>query len=437
MSPFVLLLALQGASSDYAKDPLYAKPITVELAMTPLRKVVEAMATASGKPLRVGGAVADLKATVLVKALPTGRTMEALADALGLVWKPEEGGVMRLDRADGAAREEAAYLKEEVRLATPPPEATGGPNRRPGSFFRRDPNDPEAARPGGPRGVVSRFDPDLLAMQTASAPPPSRLKASVANDSPFLKAANAWATLPSTVDPAWLKPIAPAFPKSPYLGGALSLSDLLTAWHASSGLPVVADAFRVPMKSKSLLPSGALAVLQTLASNDGLSLKFADGVARMRHPAYWRLRAQEIPESTWATLERTATPNLASLSAFASRLTSAQAASFRSAEPPLSKSDTEAIERSYPALLLWSALPGAARDALLAGRPVGISQASGATNAYVFALREAPYYEAGDPTEVLRMNAAKVGILATPSEKTLSLRLADDRGRGVTYALPR
>ena len=433
MSPIVLLLAFQAASYDYAKDPAYAKPITVELAMTPLRKVVEAMATASGKPLQTAGMVADMKATVLVKELSTGRTMEALADTLGLVWKPEEGGVIRLGRADGANREETAYLKEEVRLATlPEPGATRGRNPL------RDhpmPGD-RVVSPDGSKPLLSRFDPDLLDQEVVDGPAPSRLKPGKPNDAPFRKAADSWATMPTTIAPEWLKPITPAFPKPSFLGDALSFSDLLVAWHASSGLPVVADAFRVPMKGKYLLPAGALASLQTLAAGDGLSLRFAEGVARMRHPAYWRLRAQEIPESTWATIERTAKPNLGSLSAFASRLTPAQAASFRSAEPPLSHTDTEAIKRSYPALLLWSALPGGARTALLAGRPVGVAQVSGATNAYAFALREAPYYEAGDPTAVLRMNPAKVGIFATPSKSSLSLRLADEGGRGVMYALP-
>lgn len=434
MTPYLLLLVRQGATYDYAKDPAYAKPITVELAMTPLRKVVEAMAAASGKPLAVGGTVADLKATVLVKSLSTGRTMEALADTLGLVWKPEEDGTLRLNRADGAAREEAAYLKEEVRLATlTPPDAIGGRNLRRGRPISVE---GRMVNPEGPRSSFSRFDPDLLDDEVADGPPPSRLKPGKANDSPFRKTADSWATVPTTVAPEWLKPIAPVFPKTSYLGGAMSLSDLLVAWHASSGLPVVADAFRVPIKGKSLPPSGGLAALQSLAAGDELALKLADGVARMRHPAYWRLRAQEIPESNWTALERNAKPNLAALSAFAARLTPAQAAAFRSAEPPLSRTDTEAIERSYPALLLWSALPGAARTALLAGRPVGIAQIPSATNAYLFALREAPYYEAGDPTPTLRASPSKVGIFGTPSSQSLSLRLADERGRGVTYALP-
>ena len=439
MSPLVALLALP---SDFAKNPAYAKPITVELAMTPLRKVVEAMAAASGKPLAVGGLVADLKATVLVKGLPVGSTMDALADALGFVWKPEEGGILRLNRPDGNARDEAAYVKEEAaRIADlaasgkeNPRNVIARPGGRPSRNARRQPD-------GSVIEVVRtpyvRFDPDLLATEIADAPPLSRLLPPVASGaSAFAKSVAAWPAIPPKIDEVWSRPIAPAFPKSEWTSGALSLGDLLAAWHASSGLPVVADAFRIPLKSRSLQPAGGLAALQALASTEDMALKLEGGVVRMRHPAFWRLRLQEIPESSWATIERPGGANLANLASFAAKLTASQAAAFRSQEPPLSRTSTEALQSSYPALVLWSALPTGARTALLAGRPVGLPQISGAANAYAFALREAPYYGSGDPSEVLKMDPAKVGLFGVPSAKSLSLRLAGERGNGVAYALP-
>ena len=94
---------------------------------------------------------------------------------------------------------------------------------------------------------------------------------------------------------------------------------------------------------------------------------------------------------------------------------------------------TIAVREAYPALLLWTALPSAARRALLAGTPVGIASAKNATNAYLFALREAPYYNAGDPTPELAMAAADLGMFGKSTPGNFEIRLAGERGGGVSY----
>ncbi len=436
MSPLLVLLSFQGAPPDPLQAPAYAKPITVVMALAPLGKVVDAMAKASGLPIGASGVVSDLKATVLVKGLPVGRTMEALGDALGLVWK-SDGTTLRLSRPDGGSAAEAAYRQEEIgrsassarqvimEEAAPQVYTPGGvPTRR-----RRGP-----VMRGGK--AVARFVPEILAVEVPEGTPPSRLEpAGATGDSAFAKAAAAWPGVPKEIPEAWNAPVAPAYPTAKWLGGKLSLADLLVAWHAKSGLPVVADAFRVPVRTTNLPPGGALAVLQAVSAAEGGSLRFADGVARMRHPAFWRLRAQEIPESTWRSIEDSK-PTLETLSNFATGLKPAQAATFLSLEPPLSKVDTTALREAYPALLLWSALPGGARSSLLGGRAVGLAEVQGASGAYAFALREAPYYGAGDPREVLAMNPAKVGIFGRATATALSLRLAGEQGDGVAYTLP-
>jgi hypothetical protein len=158
------------------------------------------------------------------------------------------------------------------------------------------------------------------------------------------------------------------------------------------------------------------------------------GVARLRHPAFWRLRQQEISETTWASIER-GKPSIDTLAAFASRLTAPQAASFRSLESPLSKVKTLALREAYPALLLWNVLPSPARRTLLAGTPVGLSAVQNAVNAYRYALREAPYYRAGDPTQALATEPARLGIFGSVTPSSVELRLSGEQGGGVAYGI--
>lgn len=435
MTPIYALLALQAAAVDPVKDPNLAKPVTVHLALTPLRQIAAALQKEAGQPIDVSGAVADWKATVLVKALPAGRTMEALADTLGLVWKLDNG-TYRLGRAEGSANAETAYLQSErtqrqpsaneVRVETAAP----GVPRLPVRGNRR-------TRDGAPMRVAyARYNPTLLALETPESPAPTRLAPAVpSGDLPFAKAAAAWPSMDKEIPAPWLAPVAtPKLPASPWEGGLRSLGDLLTLWHDASGLPVVADAFRVPARSAGLAPGTALESLQGLASAESASFRFADGVARLRHPGFWRLREQEIPESTWSGLER-GPKTVDALASFAARLTAAQAASFRSLEAPLSKVKTAALREAYPALLLWNALPAPARKALLAGTPVGLAAVQNARGAYTYALNEAPYYHAGDPSPILELPPARTGLFGQAVQGSLELRLAGERGGGVTYVL--
>jgi len=442
MSLIFALVAFQAATFDPAKDPAYAKPVTVHLAMVPLKTLVASLEKSSGQPLTASGVVSDWKATMLVKNLPAGRAMESLADTMGLVWK-HEGSSTILGRPEGASSE-SDYLKSERadRERGAPPAPSGipvapGMIRRPGRGAparRVDTGGAGAVRPG-----YSRFDPTLLAVETMDSAPPSRLDPALpSGDGAFAKAALSWPSVPEKVDAAWSKSIAPAnLGRSEWAGGQFALSDLLVAWHDATGLPVVADAFRVPMAEVNLNIGPALTTLQSVAANNRVSLRLADGVARLRHPGFWRLREQEIPDTTWNSVERSKKVGLDDYATFAARLTPAQAAAFRSAEPPLSRVPTDVLRESYPGLRLWAALPTNVRRALQAGTPVGLAGFPNLTNAYLFALREAPYYHAGDPRTVLALPPARLGLFGAPSESGLALRLSGEGGGGVTYALPK
>ena len=433
------MLSLQAATIDAAKDPLYAKPVTVELPMAPLKAVVAAISKASGQPLDVSGQVGDWKATVLVRDLPAGRAMEALADALGLVWRRDPDAV-RLGWPEGASAAVSAYRREEADRAKTQAErslvvnAYAVPPGGRGAYRR-----PRRGAPiptGATKASYARFEPNLLVVETGGAEPPSRLDpVAPAGDSAFAKATLAWPSVPQALSAAWSVPVSPALASSKWEGGAHPLADFLVAWHEASHLPVVADAFRVAMRSATPSASTAIGSLQSLAGAERLSLRVAGGVARLRHPGFWRLREQEVSESAWAGLER-GTPNLAALSSFAGRLSAPQAASFRSLESPLSLVSTAALRQAYPALLLWNALPGAARTSLLAGRPVGLAEVKGAASAYGYALREAPYYDGGDPAPVLALAPARTGLFGQSKGRLFELRLAGERGDGVFYLLP-
>jgi hypothetical protein len=446
MGPLLALLALQSAAIDPSADPALAKPVTVHLTLVSLRDAVGVLAKQTGQSLGVVGTVAELKATILVKGLPAGRTMEALADTMGLVWQ-KEGTYYRLSPDAGELSATTAYLQAEEKLAELGPnegtnlvESNGqsNPVRTPGRRFpngvRRNVAPPNNG--GTPSGAGSRFDPYLLAIEAPNGQPPSRLGfREPVGDSAFAKAVRAWPSVPTQVDPLWTQPSPSGLPpKSSWENGTFTLSDLLASWHDATGLPVVADAFRISMRTRMIPAGTGLASLQALAAAEGLGLKLSDGVVRLRHPAFWRLRRQEIPETTWRALEH-GVPSLDNFAAFASGLTAPQAAAFRSEEAPLSHIKTAAIREAYPALLLWNALPDAARAALYAGSPVALSAVSNATNAYAFALREAPYYNAGNPSQALATNPNLLGIFGRSTPKSMELRLSTRRAQGITYQI--
>lgn len=439
MSPFLAMLAFQAATVDPAVDPAFAKPVTLRMPLGTVREFVAAIAKATGQAVDASGTVNDWKATILVKDLPAGRTMEAVADTLGLVWK-KDGTYLRLSRPDGQVATENAYLQAEAKLVQEDPaRAVANPTLSDGGPRIQIHRGPGRRGGGGgePMAAASRFDQNLLAMETANGQPPSRLSVSAPlGDSEYAKAIRAWPVIPQDVDKAWGTPVPAAMPlaKSTWENGAFTLGEILAAWHDVSHLPVVADAFRISMRGNMVNTGPALNSLQSYAASENVALKLSNGVARLRHPAFWRLRGQEIPEATWNTIER-GKPTLDGLAAFAARLTVPQAAAFRSMEAPVSHVTTQSLREAYPALLLWNGLSTQVRKALYAGTPVGLSAVRNVSNTYAYALREAPYYNAGNPARVLAINPAQLGLFGTSTDKSFELRLSSEREPGVSYVI--
>ena len=71
-------------------------------------------------------------------------------------------------------------------------------------------NDPGLTIASGATKVpYVRFDPNLLALESSEAPPPTRLEpAAPSGDLPFAKAAAAWPSLPKEIPAAWQVPVA-------------------------------------------------------------------------------------------------------------------------------------------------------------------------------------------------------------------------------------
>ena len=74
--------------------------------------------------------------------------------------------------------------------------------------------------------------------------------------------------------------------------------------------------------------------------------------------------------------------------------------------------------------------------ALLNNQAVALRQAPGALNTYRYALQEAPYYKAGDPSDVLKLDPNLMGIFGRTSADAVDLRLAGEKGDGVSYRIP-
>ena len=181
--------------------------------------------------------------------------------------------------------------------------------------------------------------------------------------------------------------LAPARPESseavrptPYR----TLAEILTDLHARTGLPIVADGFRIAVVAKKP-PDGATLDLWNRALNPWSDGRFrgyrpvfraVGGWAMFRHPQYWKMIPREAPESAVAALEaawrRPQRATLDDYAAFAGRLTPVQAL-YAGKTSPVMALPGDPLDGSIPFLRLWSALAGGQRRvaATEAGLSVG------------------------------------------------------------------
>src|SRR5579862_2579856 len=172
-----------------------------------------------------------------------------------------------------------------------------------------------------------------------------------------------------TLDSAMLgiKPSAPAVPEvSPgYTAQAMTMADQLEYLSDSTGIAVIADAFRVPASGEQYLTGNsvgqAISQLTELTMDDVRrgTFRTEKGWLLFRHPHYWRMLDSEIPESLFAPLEARVLGKenltLDDYTAFASSLTPWQALAFPY-RTPLTRFPRLPLFHAMPALRLWASL---------------------------------------------------------------------------------
>jgi len=179
-----------------------------------------------------------------------------------------------------------------------------------------------------------------------------------------------------------IKPAPPATPEvSPgYAARALTMADQLEYLADSTGISVVADAYRVPATGEQYLTGNSVGEIvrqlrfATLENVIGGTFRSENGWLLYRHPNYWRMLDSEIPESAFAPLEakpKSGKPiTLADYAEFASSLTPWQAFVFPY-RAPLTRFPRLPLIKAMPALRLWASLSdGQRRIAYVSGLPL-------------------------------------------------------------------
>lgn len=184
-----------------------------------------------------------------------------------------------------------------------------------------------------------------------------------------------------------------------YSFGAWSVAEQLEVLHRRSGVPILADAFRLKCSPETPLGGDTVAQFLKVFNEDRQgSISFSPGLIRAeggwlfyRHNAYWRNLAREIPERVIAPIEAATNqdglPSLEVASRFADSLTGPQETALKDGEVLVSfRSDT--IREILPSLRLWARLDARQRQ-LVAGPGLAFDSLRGvARDRYVAAVQQ-------------------------------------------------
>lgn len=183
---------------------------------------------------------------------------------------------------------------------------------------------------------------------------------------------------------------------SPWFDGRWGTGDWLRALHAVSGVDVVAQSLRVPMRQGANPETTVGGWLEIFEQQSGAAVRLEEGALLMRPGMAWKLEGQEISEATWDRLERTAKPGFdpdgLTYASFAGSLTPDERAFFESERPMLSRVSVDPLTHAMPALQVLSALSAGQK-----------SQAA--------ERRAIPLQEISDPGKALFQSALRTGML--------------------------
>lgn len=181
-------------------------------------------------------------------------------------------------------------------------------------------------------------------------------------DKELRKLMSTWATAtdPEVLKKAITRP--EKTPTSPYMSKLLSMADHLEYVADNAGIPVIADAFRVPV-SYNIFPTAKDidAYFTELNKNqfmwNGIGYRRTDGGWLMyRHTRFWRQQEREIPEKLLAPLEAKTEWTLDDVAGLAAKLTPKQAYAL-SKRIVLVRFPRMPFTEAMPALRLWGNLP--------------------------------------------------------------------------------
>lgn len=448
---FVLLPVV--AHGQTPSDERLAKPVTVKVKMGSLTEALKTLGAAGGVTLEPASSISGFKATILVKDQPLNVVMARLADVFHGEWIASGSGfrfavpnewLSRIasyrDIEDRERRRAAeAQIQTLVAGASHPfgqdKAATDAEAYVIGTMFRSmsgaqlqsfwngqtfrysmplPNNAPLAEQSGGdqpqrgrnrsPRmrqvNVSAIYDPVTGQLDFGEAgrgrkltrngplinhPTPTGPLA----DTPFGKEVLAWPKFDPS-DEALAKSTGGNFPGGSYFEKSASIADQLAWIHEQTGIPIVADAFRIRANPK-VTGGNAGALLRSIGTLNGASLRTENGFVMLRHGGFWRLRTFEVPEETYAKLESKTTPALDDYADFAARLTPIQRVPFQIPITALLKVDPEPLRVGMPALRFYGSLGAGQRRRALTGSAIAASEFPASSQALFWEALQDPY----------------------------------------------
>lgn len=287
---------------------------------------------------------------------------------------------------------------------------------------------------------VTSSDPQMSAVTPAAETP---FPTGTLGEQPFAKEAYSWiaASEPQTY---WSKPVS-TVPKTTWFEGRHALSDYLVAIHDSTGVPIVADAFRVPLDTANT--GTTLGAMVAALAGQGVYMRFDHGFMMAKTPHFWRYRKSEVPEERFAPIEKTGA-GVDDFAAFAAALTPDQLTRFRGVGLTLMHIDPRPLVLGLPALRFYATLSEGQKSAARAGNPVLFSQLGGSSrDTFLVALNDYSGQKIG--TGVFNLNSASVdrnlGFMfqAQPSNMpgssdraNINMLFGTSQNQGVQYRFP-
>ncbi|HSI72711.1 MAG TPA: hypothetical protein VK934_06000 [Fimbriimonas sp.] len=484
------LLLLQNPQANVVEDMALQKKISVAIKAQPVDEAVKAIGKEAGVSCAAVQNLWDLKVTVLAKDEPAGPLMDRIADVLGAEWT-KDGDVYRLGFGRVAQQQRLAYDQAEqrllraqldtallayARLASVNPNAPAAkPN--PGEQLKAEPSavifgqmlaqmaaasnsgfwrgetrsyaPPDIASSQQPafqedKRIYARFDPYLLSLERNPGSDPALRRRGLVEfwsppeelaKMPFAADVIAWPSsdLPED-DKRFDKSVTPvAFKKSDFFVKAPTLTEHLEAFHKSTGLPVVADAFSTPQHGRpgSADARGWLRALSGMHAD----YKFKHAIVGVRHRAFWRLRQFEPSEAMVGSYQQLAQIEPLTLDQYAAvvqRLKPAVASALMLADALSLELDAGLYPKMMPALQFYAMLSPAQRRQARSGLEaitLNPQQKSAFVNAVLWGALKG-YGKPGYLAPMLAGDFRELGVVV--AEESFESGVKNKQGKAVT-----